>query len=68
VALVLLQDKEHGGGSAKNFDRDRSRDPPSPPTIASPQITDDEDPGRRRRGAVTSALVGESSYILSRPS
>ncbi|KAG1733247.1 uncharacterized protein EDB91DRAFT_1348880 [Suillus paluster] len=52
-----LQDKKRGGGSAKDRERerDRNREPPSPPAIATLQTTDDEDPGRRRRGAVSSA-------------
>lgn len=54
VAPVLLQDKKRGGGSVKDRERDRNRDPPSPPAIATLQTTDDEDPGRRRRGAVSS--------------
>lgn len=55
VAPVLLQDKKRASGSAKDRERDRNRDPPSPPAIATLQTTDDEDPGRRRRGAVSSA-------------
>lgn len=55
VPPVLLQDKKRSGGSAKDRERDRNRDPPSPPAIATLQTTDDEDPGRRRRGAVSSA-------------
>ncbi|KAG1741251.1 hypothetical protein EDB19DRAFT_1828078 [Suillus lakei] len=55
LAPVPLQDKKRGGGSAKDRERDRNRDPPSPPAIATLQTTDDEDPGRRRRGAVSSA-------------
>jgi hypothetical protein len=54
VAPVLLQDKKRASGSAKDRERDRNRDPPSPPAIATLQTTDDEDPGRRRRGAVSS--------------
>ncbi|KAG2097408.1 hypothetical protein BD769DRAFT_1394520 [Suillus cothurnatus] len=56
-------DKEHGGGSTKNFERDQSHDSPSPPMIASPQITDDEDPGQRRQGVVTSALVDSEDDV-----
>ncbi|KAG1840242.1 hypothetical protein F4604DRAFT_1833168 [Suillus subluteus] len=55
VPPVLLQDKKRTSGSAKDRERDRNRDPPSPPAIATLQTTDDEDPGRRRRGAVSSA-------------
>jgi hypothetical protein len=54
IAPVLLQEKKCASGSAKDCERDWNRDPPSPPVIATLQTTDDEDPGRRRRDAMSS--------------